>query len=165
MTLAGNERKSEILIYSAPDGAVKIDVRLEDETLWLSQKAMAGIFGVNVPAISKHIDNIFETGELEKDSTVSKMEIVQNEGNREVKRQIEHFNLDVVIQMNGRELLTHAGKISHNEAVEKSGLEYEKYREQQKKLEYKASLKELEQDIKDLKKQGNLRPDSGNDSK
>jgi len=53
---------SEILVYSAPDGTIKIDVRLENETLWLTQKAMAGLFGANVPAISKHIDNIFESG-------------------------------------------------------------------------------------------------------
>mgnify|MGYP001320557544 CR=1 FL=1 len=329
---------SEILIYSAPDGAIKIDVRLESETLWLTQKAMAGLFGVNVPAISKHIDNIFESGELERDSTVSKMEIVQKEGNREVNRQVDHFGLDVVIavgyrvnsrlatqfriwatrvlkeyiikgfalnderfksgssmnyftelqerireirlserffyqkikdiyttsidydpndektreffkivqnkllwaiskqtaaelvyrrvdaslplmgmrsydktavaikkndvsiaknylaedeikllgllveqylafaeamaqqrtpmymadwikrldtiiQMNGRELLTHAGKISHEKALEKSAHEYSKFRETQKQLEYEESLKELERDIKDLKKQ------------
>ncbi len=329
---------SEILIYCAPDGAIKIDVRLEAETVWLTQKAMAIIFGVNVSAISKHIDNIFERRELERNSTISKMEIVQKEGNREVTRQVDHFNLDVVIavgyrvnshlatrfriwatkvlkeyiikgfalnderfksggsmnyfselqarireirlserffyqkikdiyttsidydpddektreffkivqnkllwaiseqtaaelvyrridaslpllgmqsydktavsvrkkdisiaknylaedeikllgllveqylafaevmaqqktpmymadwinrldtiiQMNGRELLTHAGKISHEKAIEKSNVEYEKYREQQKKLEYEASLKELERDINTLKKQ------------
>jgi len=66
--------------------------------------------------------------------------------------------LDTIIQMNGRELLNHAGKISHKDAVEKSGLEYEKYREQQKKLEYESSLKELEEDIKDLKKQRRGQP-------
>ncbi len=94
--------ESEILIYSAPDGTIKIDVRLENETLWLTQKAMAGLFGVNVPAISKHIDNIFESGELERSSTVSKMEIVQKEGAREVNRQVDHFNLDVVIAVGYR---------------------------------------------------------------
>lgn len=81
---------SEILIYSAPDGAIKIDVQLENETLWPTQKALAGIFGVNLLAISKHIDNIFESGELERSSTVSKMEIVQKEGIREVNRQVDH---------------------------------------------------------------------------
>ncbi len=61
--------------------------------------------------------------------------------------------LDTIIQMNGRELLTHAGRISHEKALEKSNLEYEKYREKQKQLEYEASLKELESDLDALKKQ------------
>jgi len=66
------------------------------------QKAMAGLFGVNVPAISKHIDNIFESGELERGSTVSITEIVQKEGTREVSRQVDHFNLDVIIAVGYR---------------------------------------------------------------
>ncbi len=323
---------SEILIYSAPDGAVKIDVLLEDETVWLSQEHIVKLFQSSKQNVSHHINNVFEEGELDREATVKKYLTVRKEGSREVKREIEHYNLDVVIsigyrikssvatqfriwatqklkeyivkgfalnderfksgnsmnyfaelqerireirlserffyqkikdiyttsidydpndektkeffkvvqnkllwaisqqtaaelvyrrvdaslpllgmqsydkngtairkkdvsiaknylaedeirllgllveqylafaetmarqrtpmymtdwikrldaiiQLNGRDLLTHAGKISHDKALEKSALEYEKYREQQKKLEYEASLKELERDI------------------
>ena len=96
------ENKGEIIIYQTEDGLTKINVKMEDETVWLTQKQMAELFGVNVPAISKHIQNIFEEGELNKDSTVSKMEIVQMEGSRNVKRITEIYNLDVVISVGYR---------------------------------------------------------------
>lgn len=329
---------SEILIYSAPDGAVKIDVRLENETVWLTQAEMAKLFQVTPQSITIHLKNIYEEGELSEFATCKDFLQVQLEGTRRVERQKKFYNLDAIIsvgyrvksriatefriwatqklkeyivkgfalnderfksgssmnyfaelqerireirlserffyqkikdiyttsidydstdektleffkivqnkllwaiskqtaaelvyrrvdaslpllgmqsydktytvikkkdvsiaknylnedeikllgllveqylafaeamaqqrtpmymadwikrldtiiQMNGRELLDHAGKISHKDAVEKSGLEYEKYHEQQKKLEYEASLQELEEDIKDLRKQ------------
>lgn len=329
---------SEILIYSAPDGAVKIDVRLENETVWLTQAEIAKLFQVTPQSITIHLKNIYEEGELSEYATCKDFLQVQLEGTRKVERQKKFYNLDAIIsvgyrvksriatefriwatqklkeyivkgfalnderfksgssmnyftelqerireirlserffyqkikdiyttsidydstdektleffkivqnkllwaisqqtaaelvyrrvdaslpllgmqsydktctaikkkdvsiaknylnedeikllgllveqflafaeamaqqrtpmymadwikrldtiiQMNGRELLDHAGKISHKDAVEKSGLEYRKYHEQQKKLEYEASLKELEEDIKDLSKQ------------
>ena len=70
----------KFLIYHAAEGDVSVNAIIKDETIWLTQKAMAELFGVNVPAISKHLANIYEEGELSRDSTVSKMEIVQNEG-------------------------------------------------------------------------------------
>ena len=70
----------KFLIYRATEGDVSVNAIIKDETIWLTQKAMAELFGVNVPAISKHLANIYEEGELSRDSTVSKMEIVQNEG-------------------------------------------------------------------------------------
>lgn len=331
--------KSEMLIYSASDGAVKIDVQLENDTVWLTQADMAKLFQTTQQNISQHLQTIYEEKELTPEATYKKILLVRKEGSRDVKREIEHYNLDAIIsvgyrvksriatefriwatqrlkeyivkgfalnderfksgnsmnyfaelqerireirlserffyqkikdiyttsidydpndektteffkvvqnkllwaisqqtaaelvyrrvdaslpllgmqsydksaelvrkkdvsiaknyldedeikllgllveqylafaeamaqqrtpmymadwikrldtiiQMNGRELLTHAGKISHNEALEKSTVEYEKYREQQKKLEYEASLKELENDINSLKKQG-----------
>ncbi len=330
---------SEILIYSAPDGAVKIDVQLEDDTVWLTQADMARLFQTTQQNISQHLKAIYEEKELFPEATYKKILLVRKEGNREVRREIEHYNLDAIIsvgyrvksriatefriwatqklkeyivkgfalnderfksgssmnyftelqerireirlserffyqkikdiyttsidydpddektkeffkivqnkllwaisqqtaaelvyrrvdaslpllgmqsydkdsltirkkdvsiaknylaedemkllgllveqylafaeamaqqrtpmymndwikrletiiQMNGRDLLNHAGKISHEKAAEKSALEYEKYREQQKKLEYEESLKELERDINALKKQG-----------
>lgn len=329
---------SEILIYSAPDGAIKIDVHLENDTVWLTQADMSRLFQTTQQNISQHLKAIYEEKELLPEATYKKILLVRKEGDREVKREIEHYNLDVIIsvgyrvksriatefriwatqklkdyivkgfvlnderfksgssmnyfaelqerireirlserffyqkikdiyttsidynpndettreffkivqnkllwaiskqtaaelvyrrvdaslpllgmlsydkaavsvlkrdtsvaknylaedeikllgllveqylafaeamaqqrtpmymtdwikrldtiiQMNGRELLTHAGKITHEQALEKSNLEYEKYREQQKKLEYEASLNELEQDINALKKQ------------
>ena len=77
----------EIVLYQ-PNDSVKLEVRLENETVWLTQSQMAELFSVKVPAVSKHIKNIFDEGELEVISTVSKKEIVRKEGNREVKRLI-----------------------------------------------------------------------------
>jgi len=77
---------NQFLLYTAPDGAVKIDVFFKDETVWLTQKALAELFAVKVPAINKHLKNIFESGELAREATVSKMEMVRAEGQaRQVK--------------------------------------------------------------------------------
>ena len=91
---------NEISIYETPNGT--IEVRLERETIWLSQEQMATLFDVQKAAISKHLKNIFTSGELERGSTVSKMETVQQEGTRRITRQIEHFNLDAVISVGYR---------------------------------------------------------------
>ena len=71
-------KELQFLIYSTPKERVKIDVVIKDETIWLTQRAMADLFGVQVPAINKHLKNIFEECELEKASTISILEIVQN---------------------------------------------------------------------------------------
>ncbi|MEG0692053.1 MAG: cell filamentation protein Fic, partial [Oscillospiraceae bacterium] len=73
------------LIYNTPEEDVTINTVVKDETIWITQKAMAELFDVEVPAISKHLSNIFLEGELQSEATVSKMEIVQTEGNRNVK--------------------------------------------------------------------------------
>ena len=93
---------SEFLLYAAPDGAVKVRVLFKDETAWLTQKALADLFGVKVPAIAKHLKNIFDSGELNRAATVSKMEIVQAEGGREVAREVEFYNLDAIIAVGYR---------------------------------------------------------------
>lgn len=93
---------TDFLLYTSPKGDVKVEVVLNNETVWLSQKSIAQLFGVNVPAISKHLDNIYETGELNKDATISILETVQTEGSREVKRNIEYFNLDAIISVGYR---------------------------------------------------------------
>lgn len=93
--------RGEIVLYQ-PNESVKLEVRLENETVWLMQSQMAELFSVNIPAISKHIKNIFEEGELEAFSTVSKKEIVRKEGNREVRRQVDFYNLDVIISVGYR---------------------------------------------------------------
>jgi hypothetical protein len=74
---AGGPRMStpgQFLLYTAPDGAVQVDVFVRDETVWLTQKALAELFGVNVPAVNKHLKNIFESGKLSREATISKME-------------------------------------------------------------------------------------------
>ncbi len=93
---------AEFLIFEKQSHADSIEVRYEKETLWMTQKMMAALFDVNVPAISKHLQNIFNDGELDQDSTVSKMETVQNEGGRSVTRFIDYYNLDAVISVGYR---------------------------------------------------------------
>lgn len=94
--------QSEIVLYTTIDGQVKIDTFFQNETIWLTQKAMAELFGVNIPAISKHLNNIFESDELQKPATVSKMETVQTEGNRQVKRNKDFYSLDAIIAVGYR---------------------------------------------------------------
>ena len=72
--------ETQIVLYTTPEGDVRIDTVLKNETLWLTQGAMAELFGVKIPAVSKHLTNIYEEGELSREATVSKMETVQDEG-------------------------------------------------------------------------------------
>ena len=94
--------QNQFLLYTAPNGTVKVDVVLKDETVWLTQKALAELFAVQVPAITKHLKNIFDSGELAREATVSKMEIVRAEGGRDVARQVEFYNLDAIIAVGYR---------------------------------------------------------------
>ena len=91
---------SNIVVYN--DGELELKVSVNEETIWLTQKQIAEIFEVNIPAISKHIKNIYKDNELNQFSTVSILEIVQNEGNREVLRNIEHYNLDIILAVGYR---------------------------------------------------------------
>lgn len=93
---------SEIVIYKNTGGNIKIDVRLEDETVWLTQDQMAMLFGKGRSTITEHIGNVFEEGELEQNRTCRKFRRVQQEGNREVEREIDHYNLDVIISVGYR---------------------------------------------------------------
>ena len=93
--------ENQIVVYQ-PNKTVRLDVRLENETVWLTQLKIAELFGVRKAAISKHVRNIFASGELARDATVSKMETVQTEGGRTVVRTQEFFNLDVIIAVGYR---------------------------------------------------------------
>ena len=92
----------QFLIYQSADEDVSVNAIIRDETIWLTQKSMAELFDVDVPAISKHLSNIYADGELLKDSTISKMEIVQQEGTRHVKREQNFYNLDAIISVGYR---------------------------------------------------------------
>ena len=94
--------KGEILIYQDPKGQIKVDVRFEDETVWLTQDQMALLFGKAKSTVSEHIRNIFDEGELEQKATVRKFRTVRREGNREVERTLEYYNLDVIISIGYR---------------------------------------------------------------
>ena len=95
-----NELK--FLMYNTPENDVSVNAIIKDDTIWLTQKSMAELFGVEVPAISKHLTNIYDEGELQYNSTVSKMEIVQTEAKRQVKRNIDFYNLDAIISVGYR---------------------------------------------------------------
>ena len=97
-----NKSKGEIVIYTSDDGKVSLDTKLENDTIWLTQKDMAELFGVKTPAINKHLMNIYKEGELNQDATVSILEIVQKEGSRSVKRQKTFYNLDAIISVGYR---------------------------------------------------------------
>lgn len=95
-------QEHEIVLYQIEDTNIYISVFFKDETFWMTQKAVAELYDVNVPAISKHLSNIFADEELIKESTISKMEIVQKEGNRNVKREQEFYSLDAIIAVGYR---------------------------------------------------------------
>ena len=92
----------EIIIYQDEKGNTNIDVRLENETIWLTQKQMAELFERDVRTINEHIINIYDEGELDETSTIRKFRIVQTEGKRSVNRELDHYNLDMIIAVGYR---------------------------------------------------------------
>lgn len=79
----------DFILYTSPDGEVKFEVFVQNETIWLTQKMMAELFGVEIPTISYHLTEIYKTAELSEDRTLRKIRIVQKEGEREVKREVK----------------------------------------------------------------------------
>ena len=94
--------ENQIEIYQASDGHTQIKVNFVEQTIWLNQKQISSLFGTEVPAINKHIKNILHDGELKSESTISKMEIVQTEGRRQVSRHLEVYNLDMILSIGYR---------------------------------------------------------------
>ncbi|MCQ2078414.1 MAG: virulence RhuM family protein [Bacteroidaceae bacterium] len=95
------EQQNEIVLYQ-PDELTKLEVRVENETVWLSQQQMAELFGVNRQAITKHLKNIYDSHELQQEATCSILELVQSEGTRMVKREVGFYNLDAIISVGFR---------------------------------------------------------------
>ena len=94
--------ENKVIIYTANDGKTKIDVKLEEETLWLTQAQMCELYQTSKSNVSEHIKHIFEEGELDKEATVRKFRTVQTEGSRNVEREVEHYNLDMIIALGYR---------------------------------------------------------------
>ena len=94
--------KNEIILYSQNEHAEHIEVRLEDDTVWLNRNQLVLLFGRDVKTIGKHINNVFLEGELNEKGTVAKFATVQLEGNRKIEREIEYYNLDVIISVGYR---------------------------------------------------------------
>ena len=93
---------AEFLIFELQSKQDSIEVRYEDETIWLTQKMMATLFDVSVKTISEHLQNVYDQGELEREATIRKFRIVQTEGTRQVNREVDHYNLDAVISVGYR---------------------------------------------------------------
>lgn len=102
MTDGAKTQQGELVIYRAENGQFQLEAKLVGETVWLSMNQIANLFGVNVPAISKHVRNIYEVGELSRRATVSKMETVRKEGRRQVTRKVEFYNLDMILSVGYR---------------------------------------------------------------
>lgn len=100
--MTDNQPSQQIIIYQTEDGKAQIDVQLEQETVWLSQAQMSDLFEKDLRTINEHILNVYKEGELEKTSTIRKSRIVRQEGTRQVARNIEHYNLDVIISVGYR---------------------------------------------------------------
>ena len=161
--------ENKVIIYTANDGTTKIDVKLEEETLWLTQAQMCELYQTSKSNVSEHIKHIFEEGELIKEATVRKFRTVQQEGSRSVEREVEHYNLDMIIALGYRvrsliatrfrqwateRLLQDNGSVSHEEAMEHATTEYRKYKQRtisDVERDYLFSIKTLE----DLSKKKN----------
>ena len=100
--MADNPQHSDIIFYNTPTGDVKIEVIFNDETFWLTQKRMAELFGVESHTITYHLKEIYKTGELEETATARKIRVVQKEGNRDVSRDLDFYNLDAIIAVGYR---------------------------------------------------------------
>jgi hypothetical protein len=102
MNAVTDNARGQVLVYEAPDGEVRVEVRLEQETVWLSLNQMAELFGRDKSVISRHLSSVFRSGELERQATVAKNATVQSEGGREVTRDVEFFNLDAILSVGYR---------------------------------------------------------------
>lgn len=100
--MTNRDSNGEIIIYQSEDGTSKLDVKLEDETVWLTQAQLVDLFQSSKANVSEHIKNIYNEGELEESSTVREFRIVRREGSRDVARNIKHYNLDVIISLGYR---------------------------------------------------------------
>ena len=148
--------ESNILSYETNEGKINVDVILKDETIWFTQKSMSELFECSTDNIGLHLKNIYNDQELDIDLTTEKFSVVRKEGNRNVKRELEFYNLDAIIAVGYRvnskkatqfriwatKILKDSGKISHKKALEKADLEYEKFRIKQDK-EYISSMDEM----------------------
>jgi len=96
------KRESDFLLYTTPDGKVKVEIFVKDENIWLTQERIAQLFGVDRSVVTKHLKNIYESGELDEVATSAKFAQVQTEGTRQVTRSLVFYNLDAIISVGYR---------------------------------------------------------------
>lgn len=110
-------QENEIIFYTTPDGDVRVEVFFESETFWLTQKKLAELFDVEVPTVNYHLKQIFQTAELHEEATIRRILMVQREGKREVRREVEVYNLDAIIAV-GYRVNSHVGRdATHTNAI------------------------------------------------
>ena len=102
MTSIGPVPSDEIVLFEAPDGQIRLDVRLERETIWLSQKQMAELFDTSMDNVGLHLKNVYAEDELGEEATTEEYSVVQSEGTRQVRRQLKHYNLDAILSVGYR---------------------------------------------------------------
>ena len=117
-----DEDLKKFVLYTAPSGEIRVDVLLQNESAWLTQKAIAELFGVVKSTVSEHLTNIFETNELDKNATVRNFRTVQQEGKREVNRDLEYYNLDAIISVGYRVNSTKATQFRQKKLLENKDL-------------------------------------------
>jgi len=152
-----NAQKNETVIYQSKMGSLELKADLQAETVWLTQQQTAQLFDVQKGAISKHVKNIFDSEELSYDSTVSKMETVQKEGKRRVKRMVEYYNLDLVLSIGYRINSKKATKFRQwaTKTLKEYILKGYMINPQRVKTNYQAFLKSVE-DVKNLLPSGSI---------
>ena len=145
--------KGEVVIYKSPEGKPELEVKLKENTVWLTQKQMSNLFQKDVRTVNEHIKNVYIERELEKNSTIRKFRIVQKEGNRRVQREIEHYNLDVIISVGyrvkskrGTQFRIWASEVLKEYIVKGYALNEKRLKEQNEKV------KELEKSIEVFKR-------------
>lgn len=143
-----SKSKGEIILYKTPEGDTHIDVKLKEETVWLTLNQLASLFSKDKSVISRHIQNVFSEKELNRDSTVAKFATVQIEGNRRIEREIEYYNLDVIISVGyrvkskrGTQFRIWANKVLKDYLIKGYSLNEKKLKEHTEKI------KELERTI------------------
>lgn len=115
--------RGELVIYTSPDGLAQTEVRLEDETVWLTQKQLEELFKTDRTSVVKHIKNILESGELEETSTCAFFAHVRQEGGRRVNRQIKYYNLDMILSV-GYRVNSKRGTQRLNRATVRKGINH-----------------------------------------
>lgn len=146
----------DIVIYKADDNSPSVEIKFTNNNIWLNQKQIAAVFGTEVPAVNKHIKNILKEGELIADSTISKMEIVQQEGQRKIKRIVEIYDLDMIISVGYRVNSSRATQFRIWATQRLKDYLVEGYSLNQKRLgEVLQNLQQLEQTVSLIKQLGN----------
>jgi len=102
MSIAADAPRGKVLVYESPDGQARVDVRLERETVWLTQRQMADLFDTSTDNVGLHLKNVFADNELDEAATTEDFSVVQSEGKRHVRREVKHYNLDAIISVGYR---------------------------------------------------------------
>jgi hypothetical protein len=136
-----SNNSNDIIIYQCPDGTTKLDVHLDHETVWLTQKQMAELFDKDSDTIGLHIRNAYKEGKLQSDGTTEESSVVQKEGTRKVRRKLRFYNLDVIISVGyrvkskqGTQFRQWATKVLRDHIVKGYSLNEQRFREQSEKL-------------------------------